>query len=67
MATAIVLTQALPTGGVEVVAVIARAGAGCCRGDLVEALAADGLLDSQRKLAQLAAWIHRLLPGVRRM
>ncbi|MBI2569382.1 MAG: hypothetical protein HYV63_20390 [Candidatus Schekmanbacteria bacterium] len=67
LATAIVLTQALSTGGAEVGAVIARAGAGCCRGDLVEALAAGGLLDSQRKLAQLAAWIHRLVPGVRLM
>lgn len=66
-ATAIVLTQALAECGASVLAVIGSLGAGCSRRQLIEGLAERGLLDRQTKMAQLACWIHRLVPGVRLM
>lgn len=66
-ASAIVLTQALAQCGAPVLAVIASLGAACSRAQLIEGLADRGLLDSPTKMAQLASWIHRLVPGVRLM
>jgi len=66
-ATAIVLTQVLAECGEAVQAVIAPLGGGCSRGQLIDGLADRGLLDGRTKMAQLASWIHRLVPGVRLM
>ncbi len=65
LASAIVLTQALVEGGGEVAAVVQALGAWCSRGELVESLAAAGVVDSRRKLGRLASWVHRLVPGIR--
>lgn len=62
-----VLVQALLAVGAEVGTVLKRLGAGCTRGELVEGLAWEGLIAKQRKLEQLACWIHRLAPGLRLM
>lgn len=67
LASALALTQALAACGAAVWSVIAARGAGCSRRDLVEGLAAAGILAAPRKLGQLAGWIHRLVPGVRVM
>jgi transposase-like protein len=62
-----VLVQALLAVGAEVVAVLKRLGAECTRGELVEGLAREGLIAKERKLEDLACWVHRLAPGLRLM
>jgi len=52
------LTESLPDLRLEM---------SCTRGELVDALVEAEKLDSQRKLSMLAAWIHRLRPGLRLM
>jgi hypothetical protein len=66
-ATAIVLTQALVECGEEVGSVVRQLGIGCSRQDLVEGLAAVGLVEQRHKLGELACWIDRVVPGVRVM
>lgn len=68
LAAALLLTQALATSGQEALrAMVQAAGLGCARRGLVEAHAAE--LDSSlgRRLAELAALVHRLVPGLRLM
>lgn len=67
LATAVVLTQALLECGGAVVEVVKGTGSWCRRRDLVEALAGGGLVESPRKVGQLACWVHRVVPGVRVM
>lgn len=62
-----VLVQALVAGGAEVSAVLNQLGAGRTRGEWVEALALANLVEKERKLEDLACWIHRLVPGLRLM
>lgn len=67
-AAAVVLTQALAEVGSEAVSMaITTVGPWCSRGELVEGLAQTGLVESRQKLGELAAWIHRVTPGVRVM
>ena len=66
-ATAILLTQLLAAAGHQVVEVLGTTGTACSRAELVDALAAAGLVEPARKLEQLAGWVHRLAPGVRLM
>jgi len=65
--SALVLTQALGEAGAKVDPVLKQLGAWCTRGELVEALAQAGLVETKRKLQDLACWIHRLVPGLRLM
>jgi hypothetical protein len=67
MMSALMLTQTLAGAGVAVADVIGRVGMDCTRGELVDALAASGVIGGPRKLAQMAGWLHRLAPGVRLM
>lgn len=67
-AVAVVLTQALVEGGDEAVSsAISAVGPWCTRGELVEGLAKARLVENERKLGELACWIHRVTPGVRVM
>ena len=66
-AAGIQLSQLLAAAGEQVVEVLGRVGVDCCRAELVDAAAAAGLVDPARKLGQVAAWIHRLVPGIRLM
>lgn len=66
-ATAAQLTQILATAGQRVTEVLGRVGTACSRAELVDALAAVGLVEPAAKLHQLAAWLHRLVPGIRLM
>ncbi len=66
-AVASVLTQALVESGEDAASLIRELGIGCSRQELVEGLAGAGLVDEQRKLGQLASWVHRIVPGVRVM
>lgn len=66
-ATAIQLVQLLATAGGDVLPVLGRIEPGCSRARLVDVLAEAGLVDACRKVAQVAAWVHRLLPGIRLM
>ena len=59
------LTQLLATTAEQVRAVTDSLSIACTRVELVAALVAGGLLDRSRQLQQLAAWIHRIEPGVR--
>ena len=38
---------------------------GTTRGELVDALSESGLVEAGRKLAAVAIWVHRLVPGLR--
>jgi hypothetical protein len=62
-----VLTQALADVGTEVASVLRRLTVECSRRILIETLVREGLLAAGRKLGELAAWIHRVVPGVRLM
>lgn len=66
-ASARVLLQALVDTGAEVTSVIGRLTMESSRRSVIDALAGEGLLTAGRKLGELAAWIHRLVPGVRLM
>lgn len=65
--SALVLMQALVGAGAKVGSVLRELGAWCIRGELVEALARASLVEKERKLQDLACWIHRLSPGLRLM
>ncbi len=65
--SALVLTQALAGVGAAVDSVLTAVGVACSRGELVDALAAGGVLEGGRKLEQLAGWVHRMVPGIRLM
>lgn len=62
-----VLLQVLAGAGAAVADVIGHVGLDCTRGELVDALAAAGVVQGPRKLEEVAGWIHRLVPGVRLM
>jgi len=62
-----VLVQALVDVGAEVASVLGRLTMECSRRILIDTLAREGLLTAGRKLGELAAWIHRVVPGVRLM
>lgn len=67
-AVAIVLTQALmESGDAEVLSAVTGLGGWCSRAELVEGLAECGLLSKTQKVRELAAWVHRVMPGVRVM
>lgn len=67
-AAALVLTQALATSGREALrAVVAAAGIDCDRRALVQAHARETGSAAGRRLAELAALAHRLVPGLRLM
>lgn len=59
------LIQALLGDVAAVAAALNPLGAECSRGECVEALAQVDLIEKVRKLADLACWIHRLVPGLR--
>ena len=61
------LTQLLATASEAVRAVTDPLSIVCTRAELVAAGVAGGLLSPSRRLQQLAAWVHRLEPGVRLM
>ena len=62
------LTQLLATTAEEaVLAITDRLSIACTRAELVLALARGAVLSRSRRLQQLAAWVHRLQPGVRLM
>lgn len=65
LAPAMVLVQALYGSDVVGDSVLAFLGSGASRKELIEALTAVGVLEPPRKLGQLAAWIHRVVPGIR--
>jgi hypothetical protein len=67
-AAAIVLTQALmESGDAEVSSAFTGFGGWCSRAELVEGLAEQGLVAKAHKVGELAAWVHRVTPGVRVM
>ena len=66
-AAAVLLSQLFATAGQEVAEVLGRVGVDCCRAELIDALVAADLVEPSQKLGQLAAWIHRLVPGIRLM
>jgi hypothetical protein len=67
LATAVQLTQLLAAAGQEVALVLGLVGLGCRRAELVDGLAHDDLVEPARKVEQVAAWVHRLAPGIRLM
>lgn len=67
LASAARLTQVLAVVGGELVEVLGRVGTACTRAELVEGLAAAGVVAPSRKLEQIAGWVHRLMPGIRLM
>lgn len=60
-----VLVQVLAGAGAAICGVLERLTVACTRAELVDGLAGDGLLMARQKTAQLAGWIHRLVPGLR--
>ena len=66
-ASAAQLIQVLVAAGVQVSHALGGLGGACSRAELVDALSAALLVDPARKLAQLAVWVHRLVPGIRLM
>ena len=67
LSSAVVLSQVLVDGGGEVATVVQGLGSWCNRLELIEGLSQAQVLSSQRKLGELACFIHRLVPGVRVM
>jgi len=67
LASAVQLTQVLAVVGGDVVEVLGRVGTACTRAELIEGLAAAGVVAPGRKLEHLAGWVHRLMPGIRLM
>ena len=61
---ALVLVQVLLGAGVEVGS---AASLTSTRAELIDSLAGEGLVDGERKLEQVAGWVHRVMPGVRLM
>ncbi len=66
-ASAARLTQVLAVTGGDLVEVLGSVGTACTRAELVDGLGVAGLISPERKLEQLAGWVHRLLPGIRLM
>ena len=64
MLPALVLVQVLLGAGVEVGSGMSMT---ATRAELVDGLADEGLVDGERKLEQVACWVHRVMPGVRLM
>ncbi len=60
--SACVLVQALALSVEDSAAAVET---GATRGELVDALAAAGSVVDARKLADVAGWLHRIVPGVR--
>ncbi len=56
--SAVVVSQALVAA--EVVLAV-----GATRGELADSLVAAGCVEARRKLASVAVWLHRLVPGLR--
>ena len=65
--SALVLVQVLGESASFFEEVLADLGLACTRAQLVESLADGGLVEPERKLADVASWVHRLVPGVRLM
>ena len=65
--SAMVLLQILAAIGTEVASVLRNLSEKCSRLELVEELARQGLIRAGHKLAELSAWLHRALMGVRLM
>jgi len=61
------LRAALAAVGAGVDAVLKRLGEFVTRAEFCRALAKGGVLDPARRLTQFAAWLHRLVPGLRLM
>ena len=64
MLPALVLAQVLLGAGVEVSSGMSMTST-CA--ELVDGLADEGAIDGERKLEQVAGWVHRVMPGVRLM
>ena len=62
-----VLLQVMAGIGAEVGSVLRKLSEECSRLELVEELTRQGLLRAGHKLAELAAWLHRAVMGVRLM
>lgn len=62
-----ILLQVLAGIGAEVGSVLRGLSEECSRWELVEEMARQGLLRAGNKLAELAAWLHRAVMGVRLM
>jgi hypothetical protein len=67
VASARALTQILQEAGVDLGEALGGRVLLASRAELVESLAAAGRVSRTDKLGGLAAWIHRLVPGVRLM
>jgi hypothetical protein len=61
------LIQVLAGVGARIASVLEKLSGECSRLELVEELVRQGLLRAGYKLAELSAWIHRAVPGVRLM
>jgi len=62
-----VLIQVLTATGSPIISVLRSVSESCTRVELIEALLREGFVRSTHRLAECAAFIHRLVPGIRLM
>jgi hypothetical protein len=65
LSSAVVLMQALSDSAVAGTGTLGALAGSSTRAELVDGLAACGAIVARHKLAQLAGWVHRVVPGLR--